>query len=153
MADTDTFFRYRDAEGREVVTNDIADVPPHLRDSVRPLEAAELAPPPRIVDRGRDAVDAVGVIDAGSFALGVACAVPLALVGERVLRRAPRLARLALLAVVVAGGVGLYFGAVLRTAGLSDDVVANPARAVDEARAVRDRANAANAAKERALAE
>lgn len=146
----ETFFRYRDAEGREVVTNDIAEVPPHLRDSVRPLEAAELAPPPRVVDRGRGAVDA---IDAGSFALGVACAVPVALVGERALRRAPRLARFALLAVVVAGGVGLYFGAVLRTAGLSDDVVANPARAIDEARAVRDRANAANAAKERALAE
>ncbi|MCC7074369.1 MAG: hypothetical protein IT383_23890 [Deltaproteobacteria bacterium] len=138
------FFRYRDAAGRDVITNDLNEVPLELRGKVEVVMSGDPSPRERdaarvhaTMGRARASFDAAPVFHGPSFALGavVAFAGAYLVFGMRGARRA-----LVRIAVVVAGVVALgalYFGWVMRTAGLDHGALANPAAAIDEARAAR----------------
>jgi hypothetical protein len=145
MADA-SFYRYRDARGGEVITNDLAQVPPSQKDTV------EVVTPKAPVAREPAAPTAgwsVPPVDVPSFALGAGSAALLLLLVLPLLRRAPLLLRLALLIGVVALGAGLYFGQVMKVAGLSDGALADPREALQEARRARDQVNEVRAAQEK----
>ncbi len=144
MADPVVFFRYRDEAGRDVITNDLAEVPEHLRGKVELVTSGDPSPREQAaarvdatVGRARAAFDAAPVFHGPSFALGavVAFAGAYLLFGLRGARRA--LLRIAVVAVGVAGVGALYVGWVLRTAGLEQGALAHPGAAVDEARRAR----------------
>lgn len=145
MADADmVFFRYRDQHGNDVITNQLEQVPLELRGQVELVTRSDPSP------REREAADGAARTEAAralfgtspqlhgpSFALGavLAFAAGWLVFGVRGARRA-------LMRVVVVGvGIlligGLYFGWVLRTAGLDQGGLASPGAALDEARRAR----------------
>ena len=145
MADADmVFLRYRDHQGRDVVTNDITEVPVELRGAVArlrppaptPRERAEAAAAARVAS-ARAVFGAAPQLHGPSFALGavVAFAVAWLVFGLRGARRA--LVRVVVVGVGILLIGGLYFGWVLRTAGLDQGALASPRAALDEARRAR----------------
>lgn len=128
-------FSYVDAAGKTIITNDLTDVPQSARQNMRIMTSYE------VPKRATSPIDAlhvpthVGDVHVASFALGVVCAIVLALLfglrksGSRVWRGA-----LIALCVILAGGV--YFGWVLKQAGLVQDLsVSSPGAFLDHASA------------------
>lgn len=139
------FYRYRDAAGRDVITNDLAEVPRELRGKVEVVTSGDRSPstqePTRVdaaLGSARSIFDAAPVFHGPSFALGavVAFAAAYLVFGLRGARRMVLRMVIVGVGVVVAGA--LYSGWVLRTAGLDHGAFANPTAAIDEARAARD---------------
>jgi hypothetical protein len=178
MADTSaakeiTFFHYRDDAGRDVIVTDLNEVPKQYRDHMEildedtmsmrqhalDLKAAELVDKVKSSSLGKQAPAStprsfLGV-DGPSFAIGFVIALVLGAFiwsgrgGARPLRFIIKLVVVAL-GLVLAGS--LYFGFVLRSAGLGDgSTTATPADAINEARKAVDKANATNSAQQKAL--
>lgn len=148
MADADVvFFRYRDDRGNDVITNDLAQVPVELRGKVELVTASDPSPAQQAqakaaarVEAARAVFGAAPQFHGPSFALGAVLAFAAAYLafGVRGARRA--LLRIVVIGVAMVALGGLYFGWVLRTAGLDRGTLASPAAALDEARRVRQQA-------------
>lgn len=141
-SDAITFFRYVDETGRDVVTNEYESIPADARART---EVLDLKPTPEATASVPAAPLDLGSLHGPSVLVG-------AVVGGLLVGLAfgLRRSRLLLRVIVLAGVVGTlgaaYFGWAMRSAGLSEATFANPSQAVDEARAVRDQANARQAA-------
>lgn len=151
------FYVFKDKDGRDVVTNDKADIPADARD-VAVVHAGDA--PARAADfvaGARGSVEGGAepgfVFNGPSFVLGAAAM--LVVGGGAVFGRAGgrSLVRFAVVAVVVVVAAGGYFGWVMRTAGLSNGAFADPRDAVTEAKAVRDQANTRRAVEEEIAAQ
>lgn len=145
MADADVvFFRYKDSHGNDVITNDLAEVPVELRGSVELVTASDPTPREQAAAKSAARTDAARSLfgtapqfHGPSFALGgvLAFAAAYLVFGVRGARRA--LLRIVVVGVAMVALGGLYFGWVLRTAGLEGGALASPAAAIDEARRAR----------------
>ena len=130
-------YKYRDAAGREVITNDLAQVPAGT--ALEPV--IEAAPPAAAIP------DSVYGVHLASAVLGLAVGVSLIAL-PRLLRRGRLLGKLVTMAAIVVVIGGLYFGWVMRLAGFAPagpsiaPSIADPRAAVDEAGKARDVANA-----------
>ena len=144
MADEVLIFSYRDAAGREVFTNEPASVPRELQGTLVEVDMG-----PHVVMTPK-VTEELGGVHLASAALGAA-AMAVALLLPRVLRRGRWIPRTVGVVAAVAVLGGLYFGWVMRTAGLGTGAFADPRAAIDAAhRAVEDTKKAADA-RERAV--
>ncbi len=147
--DATFFFRYQDDRGRDVVTNDYASIPPAYREHAALFDPGARPAPVVHVPA------VVGGVHLPSAAVGAGAAlVVVAAVGLARGRRRGR--RLLLRAAGLAAGVALlgalYFGWVMRSAGLGDGgLVAFPADAVHQARAAAAAADRATQAQAQAV--
>ena len=148
-------FHYRDAAGRDVLTNDPHGLPAdaEIVDTSAPAAArhAGVAVPAR--SSAVPHVDTFSAVVGGAAGLVVGFAVATAIVRRTEIaspgRRFFMRAGVAIAAVVVVGA--LYLGLVLRGAGLGDAVVATPDDAIEQAQQAAAAANRATRAQARAL--
>lgn len=145
MADDVTLWHYLDDRGRDVIVSDFKDIPKQYQAAATPAGAH------RTVTTSSDRFPpaTIGPVHLPSLALGFVVAG--ALVGVFAARRSRIVTRVVLALVSIAAIGGLYFGWVMRTAGLGDDVLASPGRALDEARHAVDATNASAHAQESVL--
>jgi hypothetical protein len=139
------FYRYTDANGRDVVTNEPQNIP---RDA-KNLRFVEGTP-------DEYAVKISPLVAAGfepkSFALGVAIIlVPLVLT-IWMLKKGARSVIVAVVCVAaVVGLFGAYFSYALRTSGFDPGVVATPQDVMDQAKRTVERANANTSARDHVI--
>ncbi len=138
------FFRYVDKSGREIVTNELASVP---KDALASLELID--PSPKLAELPAPSlVDDLGRFHLPSFAFG-ACSMLLVVMVGVLFRRAKILIRVVAFVVVLALVAGAYFAWAMQSAGLgSGRPFENPARAVDEAKAAKAKAEERGRAQE-----
>lgn len=150
MADREepTFFHYHDAAGRDVVVNDFNEIPEQFRAKAEVFDARPGPSTKSIINQ--TIPNMIGPVHVPSAALGFSISMFLVLLWwlRTQSRWATRIVFGVVGAVVVAG---LYFGYVMRSAGLTDGYFGTPAQAIDKAREARDKANATAAAQARAL--
>lgn len=140
------FFRYVDTSGREIVTNELASVPKDALASLELIDPTPKLPEPSLIDD-------IGRFHLPSFAFGASSMLLVVMVGV-LFRRAKILIRVVAFVVVSALVASAYFAWAMKSAGLgSGRSFDNPARAVDEANAAKDKANARRAAQEAILKE
>lgn len=146
MADEpEPIFRYRDADGREVLTNEPQNVPRALQATLSEVDQGEHIPVESF-----HVPDEVGGVHLPSAALGAAVVLAVVVV-RRAVRVESRLVKFALVLATFATIGALYLGWVMRTAGLGDATFATPGDAVEQARQAVDQANRASGARQRAI--
>lgn len=160
------FYRYRNADGEVVVTDDPTTIPSAARDTVEALGTADL-PPANVVSADSDLftggpapvatarpvvrtarTEWLGPLHVPSAALGLlAAALPWVL--SRFARG--RLARVGLALAGATLAAGAWFGWVMRTAGFDAGPLAGPADVVREAAKAREALETSQRRQERAL--
>lgn len=150
MADAEVvFFRYQDARGNDVITNELEQVPPELRSQVELVSVSDPSPREQALadaqarlSAARGALGAPAIFHGPSFVLGAVIAFATAYLAFGMREGNRRLLRSVVVGVGVLALGGLYFGWVLRTAGLDHGAVASPRAAIEEARRARTQAEA-----------
>jgi len=140
----DAFYRYRNAEGRVVIVNSLAQVPTAQRDHA---EGVVLATPDQGLGRiGRE-------LHWPSFLAGASCAIVACLLLLALRRTGKRLLRVALVVGLTVLGVGLYLGWARRMAGDNVALVSSPSALIEDARAAVEKMNQHNLEQQRVLQE
>lgn len=144
------FYRYRDADGREVIVDSLARVPASAQGHV---ERVALEAPPRSVALPTpDALARELHLPSFFAGAGVMLAVGFML-WFAFRRRAQLLLRFALVGGLVVLGAGAYFGWMRRMTGASGSLVETPAALIDGARSAVQKMNERQLEQQRVLRE
>jgi hypothetical protein len=127
----ETYWRYRDADGREHITNDRSTVPASSDRSASTIVIE--TPTPSFWRK----------IDATSFLLGAAVAGFVLVVVGPFLYRHRMVRNVVLFGLLAALGAAAYFGFLRRSTGLGGAALATPQEIIDDARRAVDKANTA----------
>jgi hypothetical protein len=142
----DAFYRYRNAEGRIVIVDSLARVPPLLRGHAEGVVLATPTEAPGLGGLARE-------LHWPSFLAGASVAVVTCLLFLALRRTGKRLLRVAFVLGLTVLGVGLYLGWARRMAGESAALISSPSALIDDARAAVEKMNQHNIEQQRALQE
>lgn len=137
-ATTEVYYRWTDADGRVHLVSSLDAVPVAARPRVERLELA-VRPPPNVVERASSALSSGSIVPWLLLAAGVGIAL---IVASRFLPYGLRwLAKLGAFALVAALLGGLYLGALRRSTGSGDTLLATPSAIIDDTKRAVEKIN------------
>jgi hypothetical protein len=137
-AKTEVYYRWTDADGRVHLVSSLDAVPAAVRPRVERLELG-VRPPPSMAERASTAATGSGPVTWLLLAAGVGVAL---IVASRFLPHGLRwLAKLGAFALVAALLGGLYLGALRRSTGSGDALLAAPSAIIDDTKRAVEKIN------------